>query len=466
MKSRLKTLQDRDAAITAEMRKMSDQLAAEDRTSFTEDESAKFDQLTADSKEVQRMLQVELSIQEQEKRLATVRDANVKAAADTQGEPKATDELPNFAIPKQHRYGSLKAFKGQNAERDAFRSGMFLLATMSPNQEVRDQASRWCRDNGMLAQTGSTMTQGGILVPDELSSAIIDLREQYGVFRQNVRVVPMGSDTMIIPRRTSGVTAYFVSDGVATTESEKAWDGVTLNAKELAALVRYSLTLAEDALISIADDLAQEIGYAFALKEDQCGFIGDGTSTYGGIVGLQNKINDAQHGNNYTTNGGTSGGIVVAAAGHTAFSTLTLGDFENVVGYLPQFAAPNAKWYFSRPGFAASAQRLMDSSSGNNNQDLARGSSLMFLGYPVVISQVLNSTLAADTSGFACFFGDLSMAAAMGDRRSIGIMSSSDRYFEYRQIGIQGVERVDINVHSLGDTVNAGPVIALKKSAS
>jgi hypothetical protein len=43
----------------------------------------------------------------------------------------------------------------------------------------------------------------------------------------------------------------------------------------------------EDAIISIADDLAEEIVYAFSLKEDQCGFIGDGTSTYGGIVGCQ-----------------------------------------------------------------------------------------------------------------------------------------------------------------------------------
>lgn len=464
MASRLKSLQDRDAAITAEMRKMSDQLAAEDRTGFNEEETAKFDQLTAESKAVQASLKVEQDILAQEKRLAAKPDQN-KVAAD-EAEKPVESKLSNYAIPKQYRSGALKSFQGPNAEERAYRSGMFLLATMSPNEQTRANASRYCRDHGMLAQTGQTAAGGGVLVPEELSQAIIDLREKYGIFRQNVRVMPMGSDTMIVPRRASGVTAYFVSDGVATTESEKGWDGAELVAKELASLIRYPLTLAEDAIISVADDLANEIAYAFALKEDQCGFIGDGTSTYGGITGVTIKINDAQHANNYTTNGGSAGGVKVAAAGHTAFSTLTLSDFEDMVGYLPEYASPNAKWYFSRAGFAASAQRLMDAGGGNTNSSLAAGAPMTFLGYPVVISQVLNATLAADASAIACLFGDLSLAAAMGDRRSISISSSSDRYFEYRQIGIQGVERVDINCHSLGTMTAAGPVIALKKSAT
>jgi len=35
------------------------------------------------------------------------------------------------------------------------------------------------------------------------------LREKYGVFRQNVRIVPMASDTRSDPRRINGVTAYW-----------------------------------------------------------------------------------------------------------------------------------------------------------------------------------------------------------------------------------------------------------------
>jgi hypothetical protein len=51
-----------------------------------------------------------------------------------------------------------------------------------------------------------------------------------------------------------------------------------------------STELAEDAVISIADDLAQEMGYAFAVAEDAAGWTGDGTSTYGGIRGVKTKL--------------------------------------------------------------------------------------------------------------------------------------------------------------------------------
>ena len=44
----------------------------------------------------------------------------------------------------------------------------------------------------MSEQTNSS---GGFLVPNEMTQAIIDLREAYGVFRQNADIQPMGRDT-------------------------------------------------------------------------------------------------------------------------------------------------------------------------------------------------------------------------------------------------------------------------------
>jgi HK97 family phage major capsid protein len=59
------------------------------------------------------------------------------------------------------------------------------------------------------------------------------------------------------------------------------------------------------------------------------------------------------------------------------------------------------------------------------------------------------------------YFGDLSLAARMGERRGIRVKTSDDRYFEYDQIGIQATERVDVNVHDVGDATTAGPIVAL-----
>lgn len=451
--NRLKLLQDRDAAITAEMRAMSDKLAAESRLEFNEEETAKFEQLKKESAGVQAQLKVEQDILAQEKRLKTIVDpnANTKDENDQLAGKQKPDETKLY--PVQWRTGQLKSFKGEGGEKAAYRFGQFFLATLGDHR-----AHKWCEQAGvqLLAMSEGVATAGGYVVPDEFSRTIIDLRETYGVFRRNARVIPMASDTLMVPRRVSGLTAFFIGENTAPTESDKGWGQVQLTAKKLATLTRYSSELAEDALISIADDLASEIAYAFALKEDQSGFIGDGTSTYGGIFGVATKINDGTH----------AGGIAVAASGNISFETLDLDDFEVAMGKLPQFALPNARWYISQYGFATSMARLAYAAGGNTTQNIAGRTGLSFLGYPVEISQVLNATAGSDVSKIKALFGDLRLAGMMGERRGITIKSSMDRYFDQDQIGVLGTERVDIVIHDLGDASLGGPIVALKTAAS
>lgn len=371
--------------------------------------------------------------------------------------PKAVTAL-TIPATARFRHAKLKAFQGPTAEEDAYKCGRFLMAEL-----YGDHASKlWCVEHGVgprrLAQGTTVNTAGGVLVPDEFERAIIDLRETYGVFRREAEVRPMMSDTLTIPRRTGGLTAYFVEENPASgiTQSEKTWDSVKLVAKKLATLTLYSSEINEDAIISISDDLASEIAYAFAKKEDDCGFLGTGTSTYGGINGLVNKLNDGDH----------DGSLITAATGETAFSTLTLASFHSVTGTLPEYAKRNAKWYVHAAGFAAAMERLMYAAGGNTVQSMMGGSGPSFLGYPVVISQVLNSTLGADVSAVKLLFGDLRMACSLGSRRGVTIALSDQRYFELDQIGIRGTQRFDIVCHDLGTDTVAGPVIALKTPAS
>lgn len=356
------------------------------------------------------------------------------------------------------RHAKLKAFRGERAEEDAYKAGKFLLATL-----YDDHASRlWCVQHGVsprqLAQGTTVNTAGGVLVPDELERAIIDLREEYGVFRQHAEVRPMTSDTLTIPRRTGGLTAYYVDENPASgiTQSQKAWDSVKLVARKLATLTLYSSEINEDVVISMADDLASEISYAFSNAEDSAGFNGDGSSTYGGIHGAAVRINDGNH----------AAGIVGAATGGTSFGALTLADFHNVTGKLPLYARRNAKWFVHAAGYASSMERLMYAAGGNTVATVGGGSGPSFLGYPVVFSQVLNSTLTAQTSTIVLLFGDLRMAASLGSRRGVTIAQSDQRYFEMDQIGIRGTQRYDIVLHDLGDGTTPGPLVALKTAAS
>jgi HK97 family phage major capsid protein len=373
-----------------------------------------------------------------------------------------------YALPKR-RYGKLTAFKGtleidgkeMDAEERAYRSGMFILASLGKlsGEEKQQVARQWCIENGLgpflKAQAEGVNTAGGFLVPTEFETAIIDLREEYGTFRRECRLVPMGSDAMTIPRRSSGVTAYWVGENSAITESQKGWDQVQLSAKKLAALSRMSTELAEDAVISIADDLAQEMGYAFAVAEDAAGWTGDGTSTYGGIRGLKTKLCG-------TIGSGQLKGAMDAASGHDTFAEIDATDLSNLMGLLPKYAERNAKWYCSMPAWNVVFQRLMAAAGGTTLTELSGGKpNRSYLGYPVVLDQTL-PTSTGDLSDLPMlYFGDLSLGARMGERRGIRVKTSDDRYFEYDQIGIQATERVDVNVHDVGDTSTAGPIVAL-----
>lgn len=342
---------------------------------------------------------------------------------------------------------TLRAYTGDKAEERAYTAGQFLAATLFRNE----RSAAWCHDHGVAIRaelSESDNTLGGFVVPEEMESAVINLRESYGVFRRESRIVPMGSDVKNIPRRTGGLTAYFAGDNDAMTASDKAWDSIGLTARKLYALCKYSSELNEDAIINIGDDLTDEIAFAFANKEDECGFNGTGTSTYGGMVGVLNAV--------------AAGGIYTALTGNTAFSTLDLADFEGIVGKLPQYAEANAKWYISRAGYYASMARLMDAGGGNSITELANGvRQPLFLGYPVVFTQVLNSTLTAQISTKVFCFGDLRLGTAFGNRRGMSVMVSEHAYFAYDQLAIRGIERFCINVHETGSSTVPSSLIVV-----
>ncbi|MAH47558.1 phage major capsid protein [Candidatus Pacearchaeota archaeon] len=434
-------LKERAVTEAEAAREIKDKADQESR-GMTEDEAEQFDahlkeseRMEKESDRQERLEATEKRLNEPEKRKVTPETAN--------GDRIETSKSDMF------KFGQLRAFTGKAASADAYLSGKWLMATV-----MDDAASRqWCRDKGidLRVQTEGVNTAGGFVVPDVMERAIIDLRETYGMYRANARVLPMASDHTVVPRRTGGVTAYFIGETTEITESEKSWNQVELTAKKLGALTRMSTDLNEDAIINIADDLAQEMAWAFAKKEDQCGLDGDGTNTYGGMVGIRAKMVDGNHAGSYDA--GTSP--------CTAWSHITIADeITTVMSKLPTYALPRAKWYIHPAGKAACFDALALAAGGNTTREIAAGAQPMFGGYPVVVSAAMPS---APTNGTICIlFGDLSMAATFGNRRGITVKVSGDRYLEYDQIGIQATERFCIVNHDVGDSSDAGPVVGLQ----
>tara|TARA_R100000697_G_scaffold70090_2_gene82422 strand:+ start:4774 stop:6780 length:2007 start_codon:yes stop_codon:yes gene_type:complete len=340
--------------------------------------------------------------------------------------------------------GNLKHLKDGET---AYGLGQFMLSAMG-----NKSAQQWVSDRyGAKAHSEGNNSLGGFLVPDELEQSIIDLRAEYGKFRANTRVLNMSRDTLLINRRAGGLTAYAVGEGASITESDNTFDQVSLVAKKFGALTKYSRELAEDAVVNLGDYIAGEVAYAFANKEDDAGFNGDGTSTYNGIVGLKNSVGSA--------------GIKTGSG--NAYAELTLADFTGTVGLAPEyvFSRSTPKWYMSTQFYHTVVLDLLADAGGNTNLTLAGGVAVPSLfGYEVVLADVLPKTEA--NSQICAYFGALDLGATMGDRRPTEIAVSEDRYFENDQIGVRGTTRFDINCHDVGDSSAAGAVVALQTAGS
>ena len=331
-----------------------------------------------------------------------------------------------------------------SSHKAAYDAGQWFRARFTGSAD----AQAYCLRNGIIqaAMVTGDNTAGGFLVPEPLENAIIELREQYGQFRQNCTNVTMGDAVMNLPRVAGEITSYYVGENATITASDMSLNSIKLEARKLACLTTMSSELSEDSVVSIADMLARSIAYSFALKEDQAGFLGDGTSTYGGIVGLS---------------GALAAGSKTTATSRTTFSALLMSDFETVIGSAKMYG-PNRKWYISNAGYFNSMQRLMDAVGGNNVMTIANGNEQQrFLGYPVVISQVLESRTSGTSGQVACYFGDLQAGAYLGTRRGISIALDSSRYFEQDALALRATQRFDINIHDRGDATNSGGLVAL-----
>jgi len=422
-----------------EARDIKDKCDSEGRGMTTE-EANKFDDLMNESERLQKEA-------ERQKRLEAAEEKMTKPE-EKKSQPEIIDgSRIEVGATKFYRTGELRAFKGPKAEINAYKSGKWLMATVMKDASAR----QWCNEHGVEVRvmTEGVNSAGGFLVPDEMEQTIIDLREQYGMFRANARVVRMSSDHMLVPRRAGGLTAYFVGETDAITESDKSWDQVELTAKKLGVLTRMSTDVSEDSIINLADDLANEIAWAFAKKEDECGLDGDGTSTYGGMVGIRTKFVDGNH----------TAGYDAGTSPCTAWSHITLADeITQILSLLPAYAIAGAKWYISPAGKGGCFDSLALQAGGNTTFTIAAGAQPQFAGYPTVVSAAMPS---APTNGTVyVLFGNLALSSTFGDRRGITLKVSSERYLEYDQIGIQATERFCIVNHDIGDTSTAGPVVA------
>ena len=450
--------------------KMESLITASETTDMTDEQLKQFNDLKAEASGLKTKIeQAETFLKDKAEAERIVNAAPAvlpRKTADWVGNINPAKEPDNIiTIPARAQRWStnLKSFTGADARVQAHKAGMFLKAIFAKDQSAID----FCRQHGMQISanmTEGTNSAGGYLVPEEYETSIIKLVEQYGIARKLFRRSAMTGDTKNQPRRTGGLTAYFVGEGASGTKSDLSWDSIKLVAKKLMAISVVTNELNSDAIISMADEVTNEIALAFAAKEDLCAFQGDGTSTYGGINGIVNILS--------TLNGVDDGGGLILGAGN-AYSEITDGNFTDMIGRVPNYPGMNLAWVCSKPFFYATMERLARAAGGNTYANMSAGGTPQYAGYPVYFTGGTSvMPVTAANSQIACLFGDFGKAATFGDRSGMSLALSSDAtvdgtsVFETDCLAIRGTERFDVNVHDVGTSSAAGAVVGLILAAS
>lgn len=437
-------------------------LAEKEGRELTEAEATRWSDLMAENTGLVAKKQVEVEartkLEREKKVLALARANNIEGqnplngAAIDDGRRRATvDSQP------RHVTGTLRAFKGPNAVKDARDSGMYLRAAVARMRHGKDEIAEqhiealgWKIHNAATEGTGAA---GGFLVPDPMAAAIINYRALSGVSRKACRVVPMTADTLDLPKKTGRHTVYYPGEGGTITASQQTFGQVNLVAVKRAVLTQVSQELVDDAIVSIVDDIVSEIGSDLAIQEDAELINGDSTSTYGGETGLLALLG--------------AGGISSAVTGHDLWAEIDLADVMAWLGLLPsKFAASgNASIICSSNFYFTVLCRVAIGLGGTTQAALFDGvtGQPMFWGKNVYFTDQMPTATAAAT--VHALYGDFQKAVVIGDRMGIAIGQSDQYAFANDLLTIRATARYDINVHEPGTASVAGAVVGLKSAA-
>jgi HK97 family phage major capsid protein len=135
----------------------------------------------------------------------------------------------------------------------------------------------------LKAAMSSVATAGGFLMPDVLSARVLDLaRNRALTLQAGVGTMPMTTHTMYLAKVTEDPTVEWTAENATIDETDLTFTRLQFDANKMAALVRISNELLEDAP-NVDQIVETTLGAAMALELDRCILTGDGVAKPKGI---------------------------------------------------------------------------------------------------------------------------------------------------------------------------------------
>lgn len=235
---------------------------------------------------------------------------------------------------------------------------------------------------------GTTTAGGHTVATDLLAGSFIDLLRNRSYMMQVATVLSGLNGNVAIPRQTAGATAYWVAEAGAPTESQQAFDQVTLSPKTLGGFTDFGRRLMLQSSLDVEAMVRRDLATVLALEIDRAALHGSGSSNQPTGVAATSGIGSVA--------GGTNGlapawSHIVALETEVAIDNADIGSLMYIT---------NAKVRGKLKGVEkASTTGLFVWESGDTPLN----------GYRALVTNQVSSTLTKGTSSGVCsaiFFGN------------------------------------------------------------
>jgi HK97 family phage major capsid protein len=274
---KLHELQESRAAAVAEMRSLADTAETEKRD-LTADEDSKFGELKTKIANFDKQISRATALAEAERSAPAIVHGRI---GDGQYEDRARDfsitKAIRAALPRDIGGGNVDAgFEAEISQEVARRSGRSFQGIAVPDQAFL--AERRTLLAGSTAADLVPNTHRADLFIDRLRSALVT-----GTLGATILDGLVG--TVDVPRQTGSSSAQWVGEDGSLTETDAAFDDVTLSPKTVGAMTSYSRRTLLNSSPSVEQIVRNDLASVIANAIDAKAMIGDGSSnTPTGVV--------------------------------------------------------------------------------------------------------------------------------------------------------------------------------------
>ena len=284
----------------------------------------------------------------------------------------------------------------------------------------------------LRTHSGLSAPSGEFLIPKPMLATIYTIIEEYGLAQRlatNVTLQGPGNSIDLNSIATAP-TATWVGENELFTESDMTLGQNVLTVKKLGVVSTITRELQEDAILPLIPSWLEKVGEDIAKKIDQSWLIGDGTNTYGQMVGLANKA---------------SAQVFTAGSGDLAPADIVENDLDEVVRPLTTARRARAQWIMAR--ILWDYVRKFESTVGARivQEMLQNLPNQSYDGFPINMSEALDNTNGDVASRVFAVLGDYSKSF-LGTKRGVtvetsteGVLSNSSGVVTYNSLQQDGM---------------------------